>query len=266
MKSTILPLAIAALALGSCTTTYRAGQTPDDVYYSPAREKDAYVQVENNRDNYRTESYRDYDDAYVPSDDRWLRMRVRNRSRWSAFDEYDWNDYRYNSYNLYSPYNHSFNNYFNSYWMWNNNYNPYCPRTIIVNPKTNPVVYNKVRNFSLNSYTNTNYNTTRTTNMKSVNRGIIRPGYDNSTSTTTQSSNTNSLGNSIRKVFNSGSRNNDTYTTPSSDRPARTYTPSTSNNNNSSNNSSRSSSNSSSSGSSSSGSSGGVSRPSRGGN
>ena len=271
MKSGIILLAIASLAFGSCSTVYKSGQTPDDVYYSPAREKEAYVQVEKRSDgdrNYRADNdrnYRNYDDTrYESSDDRWLRMRVRNRYRWSEFDEYDWNDYRYNSYssNYYNPY--SFNSYFNNYWQWNNSYNPYCPRVIIVNPKTNPVVYNKVRNFSLGSYTNVNYNNSRPAAIPKANRGIIRPSYNNTnTSNSSTSTNNPGLGTSIRKVF-SNSNSRDTYSPSSSDRPTRTYTPS-SDNSGSSNNSSRSSSNSSSGGSSSSG-GGGVSRPTRGGN
>lgn len=261
MKSTILLLGFAVLALTSCSTAYRSGQTPDDVYYSPARERDAYVQVEQQRD--RNSNYRNYDDDYMASDDRWLRMRVRNRARWSTFDDYEWNSYRYNNWSMHNPYSYSYNNYFNNYWSWNSWYNPYCPRVIVVSPKSNPTAYNKVRNFSLNSYTNNNYNNNRTTNVKPVNRTILRPTYNNNTNN--QSSNSGSLGTSIRKVF-SNQGNNDNYSNSnSSSRPGRTYTPPSSSNN-SSNNSSRSSS-APSSGSSSGGSSGGgVSRPTRGGN
>lgn len=271
MKSGIILSAIAALALGSCSTAYRSGQTPDDVYYSPARERDAYVQVDNRSDNQPDygRNYRNYDDRYDSYDDRWLRMRVRNRYRWSEFDDYNWNDYRYNTWtsNYYNPY--SFNSYFNNYWAWNNYYNPYCPRVIIVNPKTNPVVYNKVRDFSLGSYTNTNYNNSRpSTNMKSNSRGIIRPSYNNTNTSSRPSTNNPGLGTSVRKVFGSSNSGRDTYSTPSSDRPTRTYTPPSntrSENSTRSDNSTRSSSNSGSSGSSGS-SGGGVSRPSRGGN
>ena len=46
MKRQILLLAITAAALSSCTTAYKTGQTPDDVYFSPTRPQDEYVRVE----------------------------------------------------------------------------------------------------------------------------------------------------------------------------------------------------------------------------
>ena len=240
----LLSLIIVAAVFSSCASVYRSGQTPDDVYYSPARETDAYVRVDSRENNryYRNNSYNSYDD-------RWLRMRVHNRLRWSAFDDYNWNDYRYNtwSYNYYSPY--YWNTYWNSYYSWNSYYNPYCSRIIVVNPKVNPQVYTKVRNFSLSSYTNNQYSIANNRSAKSGFRLTPNRNYNNS----------NSFGNTIRKVFSGNSNSNDSYYNPSSSssRPSRTYTPP----------SSSGSSGSRSSGSSSSGSSsgGGVSRPTRGG-
>lgn len=242
----LLPAIIGIAAFSSCATAYRTGQTPDDVYYSPAREAGAaYVSTDQQRDG--RGSYSRAND-YYSYDDRWLRMRVSNRYRWSAFDDYDWNDWRYNSwsYSYYNPY--GWNNYWNSYYRWNSWYNPYCSGYIIVNPKTNPTVYTKVRNFSLNSYTNTNYNNSNA--VRSAKGMRLSPGGYNNTNRST-------LGSSIRKVFSGSGR--DSYYNPSSsaDRPTRTYTPSSS---------SSSSSPSRSSGGSGGSSGGGVSRPSRGGN
>ena len=71
MKSRFLLLVLAAAAISSCSTSYKSGQTPDDVYYSPAKEAAEYVEIkESNNSRYR--GY-EYDNA----DDRWLRMRVR---------------------------------------------------------------------------------------------------------------------------------------------------------------------------------------------
>jgi hypothetical protein len=266
MSRLLLFTALAVTAFSSCSV-YRSGQTktPDDVYYSPAKEGAAYVETEKKeRDGY----YRADDNS---SDDRWLRMRVRDRYRWSAFDDYDWNDWRYNnwSYNsyAYNPYNpYSFNSYFTSYWNWNSLYNPYCGGIIIVNPKANQPVYTAVRNFSLSRYTNTNYNNAnRPLSASKTGARYTSPNYNNSNTRTNSS-----LGNSVRKVFSNGSGRDSYYSPGSSDRPSRTYTP----DNSSSTRSytpppSNSSSSSSSSGSSSSGSSsggGGVSRPTRGGN
>ena len=268
MNSRIILLGLAVAAFTSCSTAYKTGQTPDDVYYSPARETESYVKVENDDDRrYRGEeryqNSRYQNDEYVNSDDRWLRMRVRNRYRWSAFDDYyAWNDWRYNTWNYspyysYSPFNSysRFNNYWSSYYSWNNYYNPYC-RSIVVSPKINTVAYNRVRNFNLNSYGNNTYsnsNMSPSRNSK-INRGSSGSGYNNNNST---------LGNSVRRVFSNSNNNNsrDTYYSPSSsDRPTRVYQPSSSS---SSSPSSRSSGSSSSGSSGSSGSSSG-SRPSRG--
>src|SRR4030095_14810745 len=115
MKRQILLLALTAAALSSCTTAYKTGQTPDDVYYSPVRPQEEYVRTEKQDDR----SYRGSDDYY---EDRFLRMRMQSPSRWSSFDDY----YFYNTY-AYSPYS-SYNNWhspWNSYYTWNNFYNPY---------------------------------------------------------------------------------------------------------------------------------------------
>ena len=78
MKLSILLLALTAAAFSSCTTAYKTTQTPDDVYFSPTRpEADEYVQVEKRDDR----SYRGSEDYY---EDRFLRMRMQDRNRWSA--------------------------------------------------------------------------------------------------------------------------------------------------------------------------------------
>ena len=51
MKRQILLLAITAAALSSCTTAYKTGQTPDDVYFSPTRPQDEYVRVKEKEDD-----------------------------------------------------------------------------------------------------------------------------------------------------------------------------------------------------------------------
>src|SRR5436190_21477494 len=105
MQRQILLLAITAAALSSCTTAYKTGQTPDDVYYSPARPQDEYVRVEKKEQ----QQYRSNDDYY---DDRYLRMKVQNRNRWSDLD--DW--YYYGNRYTYSYYNSN---------NWNNPWTPY---------------------------------------------------------------------------------------------------------------------------------------------
>jgi hypothetical protein len=245
MKSSLLITAVALLGLGSCSV-YKSGQTPDDVYFSPAKEKDSYVAA-----NMRSDRYSGYE--YDNPDDRWLRMRVRDPYRWSTFDDYGYGyaNYGYNSW-AYNPYSLSYSYFspfgWNSYWMWNNYYNPYYSQIVVLNPKTQPAVYNRVRNLSLSSYTNRNYNNRNNPNVRPRMRlGSSNAGYNNSNS---------GLGSSIRKVF-SGANNSGSgvraYSPSSSERPVRSFTPSVS--------PSRSTGSSSSSG----GGGGGVSRPSRSG-
>lgn len=241
MKSQFLLLILAIAAFSSCSTVYKSGQTPDDVYYSPEKEAGEYVEIKQN-DNSRYQNFQ-YDDV----DDRWLRMRVRNPYRWNAFDDYDWNVHNSWTNNYYSPYSYNWNSYWNGYYTWNSWYNPYCRNVIVVNPKAYPTVYTKVRNFSLNSYTNNNYSNSNTAirNTKASGR-VPNSGYGSYNN----SNSGNSLGNSIRKVFsgnsngygNTNGNNNNSYT-PTGDRPSRSYTPS------SSSGSSSSGTNSSSSGS-----------------
>jgi hypothetical protein len=240
MNSRIILAVLTIATLSSCSTAYKA-QTPDDVYYSPARPQEEYVRVETRKDR---DAY--YDEGY--SEDRYLRWKVRNRTRWSVYDDYayNWHDYRYGGI-TYNPY-WSTGGYWNNYWYWNRSYNPYCNPVIVVNPK-NPVAYNQVRNYRPGTY-KTPYNTSNNAVRAKQSTGVYRPSgsYNNS-----NNSNSSTLGNSFKKVFsnsNSNNSNNGSYQNDS--RPNRTYTPS----------SSSSSGSGSSSGSSG---GGGVSRPSRGG-
>jgi hypothetical protein len=196
MKSAILLLAFAAVAFSNCTTAYKTGQTPDDVYYSPARpiDRDEYVRVDDDDDR----EYR-YDEYYY--DDRYIRMKVQNRTRWSELDDWYYFDrYRYSYYN-------------SSYWgnpwspnvYWNNYYNPYCHNYIILNPKSNYSA-SRPRTFNLNTYNNNllsnkGYTTTTGTNIKTTNVKINTGSgsYNNS-------GNNSSRGSAIRDIFNGGSR------------------------------------------------------------
>lgn len=245
MKLQILLLAITAAAISSCTTAYKTGQTPDDVYYSPVRPQDEYVRV----DKDDQQQYR-YDDEYY--DDRYLRMKVHNHTQWNYLDDwyaYDRYSNRYNS--LYGIYYNPYTSYYNPYTSWNYYYNPYCHNNNVVlyNPKSPTTAYNiaKPRNFNLNSYLNTNYNVANNGIKMNSKPGVVgRPVYIN-----TNTNNSNGLSNVIKQIF-TGSSNNSSN---SSFTPSRSYSPSSS------------SSGSSSSGSSSSGGGGGgASRPSRGGN
>ena len=230
MKLSVVLVALTAVTLGSCTSAYKTGQTPDDVYYSPGKPQDEYVRVEKRDDRY----YSGSGDYY---EDRFLRMRLQNRYRWSALDDYYfYNTYAYNPYGYY----HSWNNPWNSYYAWNNFYNPYYggipyyPGTIIIkNPKTytppsRPLVFNPA-----------SYNSGSGLNRPTGNRSMSN-SYNNNNRYNNSNSNRSSLGESVRKVFTNSNNNNNSYNSNNSSTPSRSYTPS-SNSSSSSSRSSRSS-------------------------
>lgn len=117
-----------AIAFGSCTTAYKTGQTPDDVYSSPAPPESEYVKT-NRNDDRRYRQYEDEYSDYQDYDDRYLRMKVRNRALWSDLDDwyYYGNRYNFSYYNNWNYWNDPF--YWNNPWSpvsyWNTYYNPY---------------------------------------------------------------------------------------------------------------------------------------------
>lgn len=296
MNSRLILVALVVLTLASCSSAYRTGQTPDDVYYSPGSSQEEYVVVDQDRN--RRQGYNEY---YNP-DDNYLRMMVRNRTRWSAFDNYYMMDPRFSPYNFYNPYMHggfsgyggfggfggysgfggynglggfgfyspwSYNPYFNSYWMWNSYYNPYGYHYTYVNPKTNPAGYTRLKSFNPGAYRNSNYSNSNVRTRP----GLVRPSPSGTRYNNSNNNNNNQLGNSLKKVFNNNTRSNNTnnyeHNRSSGDRPVRSYSPSSNNTptyRSSSNNNSSSSSSSSGSSSGGSRSSSSGSRPSRGGN
>ena len=140
MKS-VLPLLSLTLLFASCTTAYKSGQTPDDVYYSPARPQNEYVRQEKKDD----QQYRATDEAY--RDDRYLRMKIRNQRYTGLYDDYySYNPYFYHYYNGYLEYNSPWS----SYSYWNYYYNPYCHQVIGYSPRL--PVYSHPRTFDLSAY------------------------------------------------------------------------------------------------------------------
>jgi hypothetical protein len=224
MNIKILLLAIATGSIASCSTAYKSGQTPDDLYYSPVRVVEEKVEKKDEvRRNTRYDNY----------EDRAIIMRTRDR-RWRDLDDY----YDYNCY--YDPYRYGYNHgyYYNPYYY---NRPVFLPGYVIVNPKNNTP-----RMTNLGSY---NSSTLVVSDTKSGETQWIRTNraYNNS----------NNSGSFIRRIItpSDNNNNNNNSRTYSNDNNSRTYSPSTNNNNSSS-------SGSSSSGSSSSG--GSVPRPARG--
>jgi len=269
MNTRIL-LLVATIAVFSSCSVYRSGQTPDDVYYSPARtqvEKDSYVEVRQDKPGTNYQSYEQYQDSY--RDDRFLRMSVRNPYYMNSYNAYSGFDWRYNSF--YDGFNYGYNSPWNNYFAWNNFYNPYAISFGSyygggyygggsyytgggyygggAHYAINAAPISRPRVFNVNSYSNSNRNAGRPYSNGSNYNNTQR--YNNGNSSGNRSYYNNSNGSNNRSMYtpsNSGNSSNSN----SNNSPSRSYTPS--------------SSGSSSSGSSSSGSSGGggVSRPTRG--
>jgi hypothetical protein len=209
MKKKFLPTLItAAILLGGCTGAYKSTQTPDDVYYSPAKGGPAADE---------------YEDYTASTDENYLRMKVKNHYRWSSIDDYAyWNDSRYlsNSYYYSDLYNYNWlNNYSvsNPYagWYgyygscWNSWYNPYYTVVYYKNPQTYKAFSTSGSNLS--AFSNRNYNNSNQlypTNTK---------GYNNSNS---PNSNGN-FGSLVKKVFSSGDNNGNRAS--SWERPAMSF-------------------------------------------
>jgi hypothetical protein len=223
MKS-FLPLLSLAVVFASCSTAYKSGQTPDDVYFSPERPKEEYVRVQKEEDRrYRGQDYYSYED------DRYLRMKVRDRYRWSYLDDYYRDPYAYNYFgNYYSSNYYYYNGYLNPRTYWNCNYNPYAPSVVVVNPKA--PVYNRPRMYNLHVFDDPRDDANpKVPGTRS--RDYYTPRQ--------QSTNTNrDLGNSLRNVFGSSE----------SSSPSRSSSSSSSSTNSSSNSGSKSSSGSNSGG------------------
>ena len=169
MKPSFLLLALAAATITGCTSAYKTGQTPDDVYFSPQRPQSEYVAAKDKDDD----RYYDGDDYYS---DRQLRMKVQNRNRWADLDEWYYNSDRYGySYydgfygspwtaNMYWNYNYNpyYSGFFNPYYSSYGYFNPYYSPVIFVNSKNpNYAYYNRPRMYNLNTYnrqlSNNNY-------------------------------------------------------------------------------------------------------------
>ena len=205
MKHTLTLFVFSAFLFASCTTAYKSAQTPDDVYYSPAKEVTYVDKTTTTRDTYQ--------ENITSQDDRYLRMKVQNRDRWQPIDDFSyWYDsrYDYNAFNSNFYYNNNpyvFNNWRSPY-LFSGIFSPnyygfgglYSPAYPVIYYK-NPKVYTGVTGKSnLATYMNTRYNNQNTNSNKGESYG--------------------NFGNLVKKVFiqsNDGSNtNNNSY-----DRPAR---------------------------------------------
>ncbi|MEO6253786.1 MAG: hypothetical protein ABIO79_10790 [Ferruginibacter sp.] len=204
MQSKTLLVALSVAAFSSCSTAYKTGQTPDDVYYSPAR----IIEKENRSE--KQEQVR-----YDAKDDYEITMSIRDR-RWRDFRD----DYEYNN----SPYNYTVCNCMNYGYY----YNPYYYPWAIYTTKLYTPVNTTPRMVNLNAYNG--YNTKVATGKTTGTITWANPStqYNNSNRSTNRTES--------RRILVPRNNNN------SSSNETRTYTPSSSNTNSSSGSSSSGSS------------------------
>lgn len=198
MNRKLLLISISLITLSSCSSVYKSGQTPDDVYFSPIRT--GYDEARREEDKNRDEASR-----YQTTEDRRIRMGINNR-RWRTLDDYD---YSYNPY--YYGYNYSY--YYNPFYCHTPVYNPVI--VVVNNPKnTTP------RKVTLGGY-GTGYNNTNTAASPkySNTKYSSRPAYNNRNS---------GLGNVLSKIFTPSSNNSNSSNSSSNNGTNRSYTPSSS--------------------------------------
>ena len=131
MKIKHLLLLGVVAAFSSCSTAYRTGQTPDDVYYSPAPQENTYVSTVTDQDK-NSYSYRNQEDIDI-------RRGIKDPVYRNAITFSIGMGYGYNPYSLY-PYN-SFNNPFYGYDGYG--YDPYGLKGMY-NPYYNSIGYNNL--------------------------------------------------------------------------------------------------------------------------
>jgi hypothetical protein len=199
MKTLLLILSIATFA--SCSTAYKSGQTPDDLYYSkPKVAVEQTVREDRNAGRYE-EDYQD----------RQIRMAIRNQ-RWRSLD-YD-NDYNCN----YSPYNYGYNYgyYYNPYYY---PYPVYNSTVKFVNPKNTTI-----RTTNLGTYNNTvtTYNSTKAGTIKTT---TSRRYYDSNNNTPTRRASSDNRTYTETRTYNPAPSNSSSGSSSSSSAPQSTGTP-----------------------------------------
>jgi hypothetical protein len=232
MKQNFLPLIIVMAVLTSCGSTYKAGQTPDDVYYSPERLEQ--------EDEVKEEKKKRQDDVAQNDDEAFLRMKVRNRTRWNEIDDFDyWTDSRFNfcnsTYSFNSNYYNnklgagngsSWSNYYGGYYSgnyYNTNRNCGCSCNSGNYGFQNNYYWNSGNNWNWNNPTiivrnyKTDLQRRQDGNMSNTNiAGYRNTTFGNSNSNTGNgkiNNNNNSsggLGQLLRTIFNGNSNSNGT--------------------------------------------------------
>ena len=207
MKRKFLPILFFAGFIISCSTAYKTGQTPDDVYFSPAKYDYDSSRIERRQDNnVYNNSGTVYDDATY--EDREIRRRINNR-RYRRYDD------RYNY-----PYG------YNSYPPVYTNPKSSTQNSTSQPRKTNLGVYTNPSNTSNDTKSNQRNGSGVGNLIRKVISGANSGSSDNSSSSNTYSNN-NSNNSSSNKPSNSGnnnsSNNNNSKSSNSSNAPVRKF-------------------------------------------
>lgn len=213
MQSKILLFALSVAAFSSCSTAYKTGQTPDDVYYSPVKVVEERKETKREEQRYE-KTNNDYE----------ITMSIRDR-RWRNFRD----DYEYDN----SPYNYCYCNCKNTGYYYNPYYYPWAIYTPTLSFKT--PVNTTPRMVNLNAYNGYNTRVAAGKTNGTLNMSTSSSQYNNSNRSGSR------LGNILRQTIEP------TPATPSSSNSTRTYSPSSSGSSSSSSGSSSSGSGSSSS-------------------
>ena len=246
------------VAFSSCSTAYKSGQTPDDVYYSPAPAQDTYVQTDNQdeRESYAYNNATSREDLQIRRGIRDSRYRDNNTIvefgyggyAPYSYDPFGYNPYAYNSYgyNTYGShgYGYGLNSlYYNPYNLYNNSLyvspynNYYYSPQVYVYPSTGGTRGTVApRRYNLGAYDNNRVTTVRNQNNSdrvNTNSAPVR------TFTTRSQNNGTGAGNLIRRVFtpdnssnnsnNTRSFNNNNNNNNSNSAPVRSTSPSSNN-------------------------------------
>ena len=195
MQSKILLFALSVAAFSSCSTAYKTGQTPDDVYYSPVKVVEQ-----------RTETKREEQRYEKTNNDYEITMSIRDR-RWRDFRD----GYEYDN----SPYNYCYCNCKNTGYYYNPYYYPWAIYTLSPTYKT--PVNSTPRMVNLNTYNGYNTRVAAGKTNGSLYNSNNSSQYNNSNRSSSR------LGNTIRQTIEP------IPTTPSSNNNTRTYSPSSSN-------------------------------------
>src|ERR1035437_1479556 len=215
MKTKHLFLLGIIAAFSSCSSAYRIGQTPDDVYFSPASPQNNYV-TSNNQQNKDTYAY---NNTYIGN--------PRYRNNISLDFGYGYNSYDYygsSFYNPYSSYYNPYSSFYNPYtytgvtfypynYNYNNSYyspyyNNYYPPVYYI-PKSGGAVsnYSGPRKYNMGVYNNN-------TNTNPVYTHPAQPTTTNSVPVRTfrsEERRTSGVGNFIRRVFSGDNSSNNSY-------------------------------------------------------